>query len=68
LKRRNVDVEVTTQSACGGTSACSGCDKHTLHTVNSADQGDDFRAMADATVPGMERDMAHVEAVDSARF
>src|SRR5713226_2101370 len=32
LKRRNVDVGVAAQSAYGGTSACSGSDKQTLHT------------------------------------
>src|SRR5689334_2787202 len=48
LKRRNVDVAVASQSAYGGTSACSGSDKQTLHTANGADRGDDFRAMADA--------------------
>ena len=69
LKRRNVDVGVATQSAYGGTSACSGSDKQTLHTANGADQGDDFRAMADAISAGgaMDADMAYVEAVGSAR-
>jgi glycine/D-amino acid oxidase-like deaminating enzyme len=46
LKRRDADVVVATQSAFGGTSACSGSDKQTLHTANGAGRGDDLRAMA----------------------
>lgn len=69
LKRRGVDVVVATQSAFGGTSACSGSDKQTLHTANSAGQGDDFQALADALGAGgaMDEDTAYVEAVGSAR-
>ena len=69
LKRREIDVVVASQSAFGGTSACSGSDKQTLHTANSADQGDDFRKMADALGAGgaMDSDTAYVEAVGSAR-
>jgi succinate dehydrogenase / fumarate reductase flavoprotein subunit len=69
LKRRGVDVAVATQSAYGGTSACSGSDKQTLHTANSADQGDNFRALAAAIGGGgaMDADTAYVEAVGSAR-
>ncbi len=69
LKRRGVDVTIATQSAFGGTSACSGSDKQTLHTANGADRGDDFRAMADALGAGgaMDGDVAYVEAVGSAR-
>ena len=48
LKRREVNVAIVTQSAWGGTSACSGSDKQTLHTANTADQGDNYRAMAKA--------------------
>ena len=33
LKRRGVDVVVATQTIYGGTSACSGSDKQTLHTA-----------------------------------
>ena len=40
LKRRDIDVTIISQSAWGGTSACSGSDKQTLHTANTADQGD----------------------------
>jgi succinate dehydrogenase / fumarate reductase, flavoprotein subunit len=69
LKRRGVDVAVATQSAFGGTSACSGSDKQTLHTANGADQGDNFRALAAAIGAGgaMDEDTAYVEAVGSAR-
>ena len=69
LKRRGVEVIVATQSAWGGTSACSGSDKQTLHTANSADRGDDFRALAQAIGAGgaMDADTAYVEAVGSAR-
>jgi succinate dehydrogenase / fumarate reductase, flavoprotein subunit len=69
LKRRDVDVVIATQSAFGGTSACSGSDKQTLHTANDAGRGDDFRAMADALGAGgsMDEDTAYVEAVGSPR-
>jgi succinate dehydrogenase/fumarate reductase flavoprotein subunit len=69
LKRRNVDVVVASQSAFGGTSACSGSDKQTLHTSNTAGQGDDYRALADALGAGgaMDEDTSYVEAVGSAR-
>ncbi len=69
LKRRGVEVCVLTQSAYGGTSACSGSDKQTLHTANTADRGDNFKAMAQALGAGgaMDQDTAYVEAVGSAR-
>ncbi|HEX9168636.1 MAG TPA: FAD-binding protein [Roseiarcus sp.] len=69
LKRRNVDVVVATQSAFGGTSACSGSDKQTLHTANGAGRGDDFGAMAGALGAGgaMDEDTAYVEAAGSLR-
>lgn len=69
LSRRGVDVAVLSQSAWGGTSACSGSDKQTLHTANTADKGDDFRAMAQAIAAGgaMDEDTAYIEAVGSAR-
>lgn len=69
LKRRGVDVAIASQSAFGGTSACSGSDKQTLHTANTADQGDNFRALATAIGAGgaMDADTAYVEAVGSAR-
>ena len=66
MKRRDLDVMIATQSAFGGTSACSGSDKQTLHTANGAGQGDDYRAMADALGAGgaMNEDAAYIEAVD----
>lgn len=69
LRRRDVDLVVVSQSAFGGTSACSGSDKQTLHTANGAGRGDDFRAMADALGAGgaMDEDAAYVEAVGSLR-
>lgn len=69
LKRRGVDVVVLSQSAWGGTSACSGSDKQTLHTANTGGRGDDFHAMARALRAGgaMDADTAYVEAVGSAR-
>ena len=69
MKRRGVDVVIATQSAFGGTSACSGSDKQTLHTANGAGRGDDYRAMADALGAGgaMDEDTAYVEAVGSSR-
>lgn len=68
-KRRGVEVAVISQSAWGGTSACSGSDKQTLHTANSADRGDDFTDMAHAIRAGgaMDEDMAYIEAVGSVR-
>jgi succinate dehydrogenase / fumarate reductase flavoprotein subunit len=69
LMRRDVNVVIASQSAFGGTSACSGSDKQTLHTANTAGRGDDFRALADALGAGgaMDEDTAYVEAVGSAR-
>jgi len=70
LRRRGGHVTVVSQSAWGGTSACSGSDKQTLHTANTADRGDDFRAMAQAIAAGgaMDDDIAYIEAVGSARM
>ncbi|MBB2841389.1 UNVERIFIED_ORG: succinate dehydrogenase/fumarate reductase flavoprotein subunit [Rhizobium etli] len=70
LKRRGDDVVIVSQSAWGGTSACSGSDKQTLHTANTADQGDNYRAMARAIRSGgaMDEDTAYVEAVGSSRM
>ncbi|MDV7143765.1 FAD-binding protein [Tropicimonas sp. TH_r6] len=69
LKRRTGDVIIVSQSAWGGTSACSGSDKQTLHTANTSDRGDDFRAMAEALRAGgaMDEDTAYIEAVGSPR-
>lgn len=70
LKRRGGNVAVVSQSAWGGTSACSGSDKQTLHTANTSDHGDDYQAMARAVRAGgaMDEDTAYVEAVGSARM
>ncbi len=70
MKRRGDDVVILSQSAWGGTSACSGSDKQTLHTANTADRGDNFKAMARAIRSGgaMDEDTAYVEAVGSARM
>lgn len=69
LKRRAIDVAILTQSAWGGTSACSGSDKQTLHTANTSDQGDNFTDMARAIRAGgaMDEDMAYIEAIGSVR-
>ncbi len=69
MKRRGVEVAIVSQSAWGGTSACSGSDKQTLHTANTSDRGDNFKAMARAIRAGgaMDEDTAYVEAVGSAR-
>lgn len=70
LKRRGDDVVIVSQSAWGGTSACSGSDKQTLHTANTADQGDNYKAMARSIRSGgaMDEDTAYVEAVGSSRM
>jgi succinate dehydrogenase / fumarate reductase flavoprotein subunit len=67
--RRGDDVTIISQSAWGGTSACSGSDKQTLHTANTSDQGDNYRAMARAIGGGgaMDQDTAYIEAVGSGR-
>jgi len=69
LKRRSSDVVIISQSAWGGTSACSGSDKQTLHTANTSDQGDNYKAMARAIRAGgaMDEDTAYIEAVGSGR-
>ncbi len=70
MKRRSVAVAIISQSAWGGTSACSGSDKQTLHTANTADQGDNFKAMARTIRAGgaMDEDIAYIEAVGSSRM
>jgi succinate dehydrogenase/fumarate reductase flavoprotein subunit len=69
MKRRDVDVTVISQSAWGGTSACSGSDKQTLHTANTKDQGDNYQDMAASIRAGgaMDEDTAYIEAVGSIR-
>jgi succinate dehydrogenase/fumarate reductase flavoprotein subunit len=69
LRRRGVDVLIATQNVFGGTSACSGSDKQTLHAASGSGRGDDFDALADALGAGgaMDEDVAYVEAVGSPR-
>ena len=69
VKRRGTDVVVISQSAWGGTSACSGSDKQTLHTATTSNRGDDFKEMARAILAGgaMDEDTAYVEAIGSVR-
>ncbi len=69
MKRRGVDVVVATQYVYGGTSACSGSDKQTLHTACDSGRGDDFDALAAALAASgaMDEDVAYVEAVGSLR-
>ena len=63
LKRHGIDVVVATQNLYGGTSACSGSDKQTLHTAATGRHGDDFIALAAALGAGgaMDEDTAYVE-------
>ncbi|WP_176084575.1 FAD-binding protein [Martelella sp. HB161492] len=70
MKRRDCDVVIVSQSAWGGTSACSGSDKQTLHAANISDHGDDYFDMARAISAGgaMDEDTAYVEAVGSTRM
>ncbi len=67
LKRRGEHVVVASMSLFGGTSACSGSDKQTLHTAGTANHGDDFTKLAHALGAGgcMDGDTAYVEAVGS---
>lgn len=67
LHRRGVPTLVASMSLFGGTSACSGSDKQTLHTCGTARRGDDFTALAKALGSGgcMDADTAYVEAVGS---
>ena len=69
LGRRGCDVTIVSQSAWGGTSSCSGSDKQTLHTANTADLGDNFQEMAKSIRAGgsMDEETAYIEAVGSSR-
>ena len=69
LKRKNVDVTVATTSMFGGTSACSGSDKQTLHTAGTSNRGDDFVQLGQdiSSGGGMDKDTAYIEGVDSIR-
>jgi len=67
LHRRGDQVLVASMALYGGTSACSGSDKQTLHTAGTSNRGDDFIALAKALGAGgcMDLDTAYVEAVGS---
>ncbi|NRA37220.1 MAG: FAD-binding protein [Planctomycetes bacterium] len=66
-KRAGVDVLIASMSIYGGTSACSGSDKQTLHTAGTSNRGDDFRQLAQDIGSGgcMDHDTAYIEAVGS---
>ena len=66
-RRHGEDVLVITMSPFGGTSACSGSDKQTLHTAGTGRRGDDFEKLAHDIGSGgcMDHDTAYIEAVGS---
>ena len=65
--RAGLEVTVATMSPFGGTSACSGSDKQTLHTAGTSNKGDNFLKLASDIGAGgaMDLDQAYVEAVGS---
>ncbi len=65
--RAGLEVTVATMSPFGGTSACSGSDKQTLHTAGTSNRGDNFVKLASDIGAGgaMDLDQAYVEAVGS---
>lgn len=67
LKRGNVDVLVMSTGLYGGTSACSGSDKQTLHTVGTSNNGDNYKKLASDIGSGgcMDHDTSYIEAVGS---
>ncbi len=67
LHRRDQSVLITSMALYGGTSACSGSDKQTLHTAGTSNHGDDFKTLAHALGAGgcMDLDSAYIEAVGS---
>ena len=67
LKRRDIDVVVASTSLFGGTSACSGSDKQTLHTAGTNNRGDDFVKLAKdiGSGGGMDLDTAYIEGTGS---
>ena len=66
-RRAGLEVTVATMSPFGGTSACSGSDKQTLHTAGTSNQGDNFVKLAQDIGAGgaMDLDQAYVEGVGS---
>lgn len=67
LHRGGIEVLVATMSAYGGTSACSGSDKQTLHTAGTSNQGDNLAKLARDLGSGgcMDHDQEYVEAAGS---
>ena len=67
INRKNIDVCVASTGLYSGTSACSGSDKQTIHTIGTSNKGDDFVQMAKDISQGgaMDVDMAYIEAVGS---
>ena len=67
LHRGGNEVLVATMSAYGGTSACSGSDKQTLHTAGTSNRGDNIAQLAKDIGSGgcMDHDQAYVEAAGS---
>lgn len=65
--RAGLEVTIATMSPFGGTSACSGSDKQTLHTAGTSNKGDNFVKLANDIGAGgaMDLDQAYVEAVGS---
>lgn len=67
ISRRGTQVMIATASVYGGTSACSGSDKQTLHTAGTSRRGDDFVKLASDLSAGgcMDLDTAYIESVGS---
>ena len=67
LHRHGISVLVATMSAYGGTSACSGSDKQTLHTAGTSHRGDHIANLAHDIGSGgcMDHDQEYVEAAGS---
>ena len=67
LQRQGIAVLVATMSAYGGTSACSGSDKQTLHTAGTSNRGDHIAHLARDIGSGgcMDHDQEYVEAAGS---
>lgn len=65
--RAGLEVTIATMSPWGGTSACSGSDKQTLHTAGTSNKGDDYTKLAAAIGAGgaMDLDQAYIEGVGS---
>ena len=66
-KREGIDVLIASFSLYGGTSACSGSDKQTLHTAGTSNNGDNFKQLAKDIAAGgaMDDDQAYIESVGS---